>query len=139
MPTQIIEFLKREHVLTLATIGHGMPQCANAFYAFMHERQCIVFASSADTQHIKNIEQNQNAAVCIYYAGKTIAKIQGIQMQGIVYAPNGMLLFAARTAYLKRFPFAALSVADTWIFEPLHAKFTDNKLGIGRKIKWDKQ
>jgi len=42
----------------------------------------------------------------------------------------------AKRAYLARFPYAILKPAPFWAIE-LHAvKFTDNRLGFGKKLYW---
>jgi uncharacterized protein YhbP (UPF0306 family) len=50
---------------------------------------------------------------------------------------SGKLKTKARMAYLKRFPYAALSGTPVWIVEITYAKFTDNRLGFGKKLVWE--
>ena len=43
-----------------------------------------------------------------------------------------------KTVYLKKFPFAILKNTALWYIEPTFLKFTDNRLGFGKKIIWEK-
>jgi uncharacterized protein YhbP (UPF0306 family) len=51
---------------------------------------------------------------------------------------TGKLKTKAIATYLKRFPYAVLSGTPIWIVEITYAKFTDNRLGFGKKIIWKK-
>ena len=39
--TRIVRFLKKHHVLTLATSSEGAPYCSNAFYCYDAERNLL--------------------------------------------------------------------------------------------------
>jgi uncharacterized protein YhbP (UPF0306 family) len=43
---------------------------------------------------------------------------------------------SAKTAYLKKFPFAIAAKLDLWVLHLEYVKMTDNRLGFGRKIEW---
>ena len=45
---------------------------------------------------------------------------------------------AAKNIYLKAFPYALLHLETLWIIEPDFYKLTDNRLGFGKKIIWQK-
>ena len=42
---RFVRFLRRHHVLTLATVAEGVPYCSNAFYCYDKERNLLVFTS----------------------------------------------------------------------------------------------
>jgi uncharacterized protein YhbP (UPF0306 family) len=67
-----------------------------------------------------------------------IGKIRGIQFQGEVSEPDGDLAKKARSAYLKRFPPAALMDTHLWVVHLTYIKMTDNRLGFGKKTIWNK-
>ena len=49
---RIVKFIKRHHVLTLATTNEaGEPYVANCFYAYDAKRNRIVFTSDETTRH----------------------------------------------------------------------------------------
>jgi uncharacterized protein YhbP (UPF0306 family) len=135
----IIDFIKAHHVLTLATGAGSTPYCSNMFYTLLEKEFCLVFTSDKSTRHIAEASQNPIVAGSIVLETETVGKIQGLQFCGIITEPSGKLKTKARIAYLKRFPYAALSGTPVWIVEITYAKFTDNRLGFGKKLVWEKE
>lgn len=133
---KIITFLKKHHVLTLATVSGDQPWVANCFYAFMEDDMSFVFTSGFETRHIQEVILNKKVAGNVVLETGIIGKIQGIQFSGILELAEGESLEKARTAYLKRFPFAALMDTTLWILPVDYLKMTDNRLGFGKKLIW---
>ena len=132
----IIEFLKKHHVLTLATSVDNQPWCCNCFYAFLKEEMVLVFTSDEKTKHIQNSLQNCKVAGSVVLETSVVGKIQGIQLTGTLNESQGELATKVQLTYLKRFPFAVLSNTKLWVFSIETAKMTDNRLGFGKKILW---
>ena len=135
---RIIAFIKKHHVLTLATAAEGAPYCSNLFYTYLEEKNVFVFTSSENTRHAAEMKNDGRVAGSVVLGTEIVGKIQGLQFQGIVLKPEGELLKAARTAYLKRFPFAVFMDVELWVLELTFAKLTDNRLGFGRKLVWER-
>ncbi len=135
---RIVEFIKDHHVLTMATSNNNLPYCANCFYVYMENDNSLVFSSDKTTKHIKDIGNQNLIAGSIVLETEVIGKIQGIQFQGIIKEPKGELLKKAKTAYLKRFPISMLMKTTLWVTELTFIKFTDNRLGFGKKLIWKK-
>jgi len=135
---KIIEFINEHHVFTLATSVDDEPWCANAFYVYLEEENMLVFTSDMDTRHIRDTAHNIFVAGSIVLETSIIGKIQGIQFQGIISPLNGDLLEKCKKAYLKRFPVAMLMKTTLWGLDLNHVKFTDNRLGFGKKLIWKK-
>jgi len=66
-------------------------------------------------------------------------KIQGIQLTGLLFMPENELKQKISKAYLKKYPFAVLMKTTLWVLEPDFLKFTDNRLGFGKKLIWKKE
>lgn len=135
---RIIKFIRRHHVLTIATCSGGQPWCANMFYAYVGTANQLVFTSDEHTRHIAEIMENSRAAGSIVLETKVVGRLQGLQLTGIIRKPAPEEEGAARKAYLSRFPYAAVADLNLWIFEPDCLKFTDNTLGFGKKLFWEK-
>ncbi|MBN1822116.1 MAG: pyridoxamine 5'-phosphate oxidase family protein [Prolixibacteraceae bacterium] len=135
---RIIDFIKEHHVLTLATSNQNIPWCANCFYAFIEDENCLVFTSDDDTKHIKEVDSNPEVAGSIVLETKIVGKIQGIQFRGTMQKPEGELAKKAKKIYLKRFPYAALMNTSLWVLHLKYIKMTDNRLGFGKKLFWEK-
>ncbi len=136
---RIVDFLHEHHVLTLATCNDNVPYCASMFYVFLENENRFVFTSETKTRHIKEVANNNNVAGNIALETETVGLIRGLQFQGIMEKPDGALKRKATLAYLKRFPYAILKGATIWTIELRFAKFTDNRLGFGKKLYWEKE
>jgi uncharacterized protein len=134
LDARIVKFIKKHHVLTLATACNNHAWCSNCFYAFDEESISFVFTSDENTRHIREITQNNQVSGTIVLETKIIGKIQGMQFSGAVSEVNAKSTL--QYLYLKRFPFAILNDTKLWAIELTFAKFTDNTLGFGKKLLW---
>jgi len=135
-PKRIVKFLKKHHVLTLATSADNIPWCANCFYAYLDEKNSFIFTSDNDTKHAKDAAANPYVAGSIVLETRVIGKIQGVQFRGEMKLPQQDLIPEIKKAYLKRFPFALLANTNLWILKINYLKMTDNRLGFGKKLIW---
>ena len=135
---RITNFIKKHHVLTIASSVNGEPWCANIFYGYMGDENAVVFTTAADTRHGKEFKINNVVAGSIVLETKIIGKIRGIQFQGVVSEPDDEKLKKARSTYFKRFPVAALMETRFWVVDFTLLKLTDNRLGFGKKLIWTK-
>jgi uncharacterized protein len=133
---RVIRFFKKHHVLTVATTVENEPWCANCFYVYLEEENLLVFTTGNETRHGKEFVKNPLVAGSVVLETMLTCKIRGIQFQGIVSEPDGDTLDRAKSAYLKRFPVAALMDTRLWIVKLTSIKMTDNRLGFGKKIVW---
>lgn len=133
---KIIRFLRKHHVLTVATSVNNEPWCANCFYVYLQDENALVFTTGTETRHGREFLENKLVAGTVVLETQIIGKIRGIQFQGSVSEPEGELSDKAKTAYLKRFPVAMLMETRLWVVRLTHLKMTDNRLGFGKKIIW---
>jgi uncharacterized protein YhbP (UPF0306 family) len=131
-----VRFLKKHHVLTLATSFENKPWCANCFYTYMEDENALVFTSDKHTRHATEAVQNPFVSGSVVLETMVVGKIQGIQFEGHMFEANGFDKY--KMAYLKRFPFAVLSSTSIWVIDLSHMKLTDNRLGFGKKLIWKK-
>jgi uncharacterized protein len=135
---KIVKFIKKHHVLTLATCMNGQPWCANCFYAYVDDLDVFVFTSDYETRHVKESKLNSKVSGSIVLETKIVGKIQGVQFSGQMYQPENEELEKAKSAYFKRFPFAMAMKTVFWVLNVEHFKLTDNTLGFGTKLIWNK-
>jgi uncharacterized protein YhbP (UPF0306 family) len=135
---RIIRFLRRHHVLTIATSANNEPWCANCFYVYLEDENAVVFTTDRETRHGQEFIKNSLVAGSVVLETRITGKIRGIQFQGIVTELEGKMLQKASRAYLRRFPVAALMETRLWMVELTHIKMTDNRLGFGKKLVWEK-
>lgn len=133
---RIIDFLKQHHLLTLATTVDDTPQVSNLFYAFDETQQLFIVASDLKTKHIQNILKNSLVACSVALETDEVGKIQGVQCRARMYACDDVAL---KKLYFKAFPYAKVMSPQLWCIVLEHIKLTDNRLGFGKKLIWERE
>lgn len=128
----IVTFLKKHHLLTLATAHENTPYCASCFYTFDEAAMCFVIATDDKTRHGREALQNSCVAGTVALETKIIGKIQGVQFTGIFREVHQKEI----KSYFKRFPYALAMNPTLWSIDIHYLKFTDNTLGFGKKLEF---
>jgi uncharacterized protein YhbP (UPF0306 family) len=125
--------------MTVATVGaDGRPWTAHVFYAWSGGQNLFVFTTDTITRHGSEMEANACVAAGVALETRTVGRVQGLQIEGRVRRAEGEELESARATYLRRFPYAVLAPLSLWILEPSLLKLTDNTLGFGKKLTWER-
>lgn len=132
----ISSFVRKHHVLTLATTDEGTPWCCHCFYAFDPGTAGFVFSSDAQTRHIRNALQNPVVAAAIALETKVVGRIQGIQVSGHLSELDEAA--SLDKIYYRRFPYALALKTTLWYLRADHIKMTHNQLGFGKKLLWNR-
>lgn len=128
-------FIAEHHVLTLATATPcGEPYCCNAFYAYDKACGAFIFTTDLSTHHGKMMAENERVAASILLETRTVGKIQGLQITGKVKPA----IDGDKMRYIKDFPYAVVADLSLWRLEAEMMKFTDNRLGFGKKLIWQR-
>ena len=127
---KIIEFIKEHHLLSLSTCKDNFPHCSNCFYAYDADKFSFIIASDESTRHIKELQVNPNFAATIALETTQIGKIRGLQFSGIIKKATSK----EKSLYIKTFPYALALNPTLWNLHVEHLKFTDNRLGFGKKL-----
>ncbi len=131
--TKVAEFVDEHHVMSLATSFAEELSVCSLFYAYDEKSRCFVVASSEDTLHMQHIKQNSRVAGNILLETQSVGKIQGLQFRGrFVVLHEGIL----KKFYFKKFPYALALNPTLYKIEVDFFKFTDNRLGFGKKLIW---
>lgn len=133
MQAKIVDFLRSNHILSLATCD-GEPYAASCFYAFDEERLALLFASEEETRHMRQIATSPRVAGTIHLCERTVHKIQGVQFVGVVREADAQ----QRSRYLEAFPLARAMDPPIWAIWLEWVKMTDNTLGFKTKITWSR-
>lgn len=128
-------FIAEHHVLTLATATPcGEPYCCNAFYAYDKASGAFIFTTDLSTHHGKMMAENERVAASILLETRSVGKIQGLQITGRVKPA----IDGDKMRYIKDFPYAVVADLSLWRLEAEMMKFTDNRLGFGKKLIWQR-
>ncbi len=125
--------------LTLATGGaDGAPHAATVYFA-AGPGGGLYFFSEPDSQHIRDLQANPQAAAAIHPLVSGYLDIRGLQIRGVVQAvPPGEEWEAGWQAYQAKFPFVAglkeLVAQNTlYVLRPGWIRLVDNRRGFGYK------
>lgn len=135
---RIKSLFRRHHLLSIATVSEQGPWCASCFYAWNEENNTLVITTDPATRHGTEFRSNPQVAGTIALETMRVGRIRGAQFTGTITEPAGEDLQRARRVYLKRFPYAALTDLHLWIIRFNYIKLTDNRMGFGKKIIWEK-
>ncbi len=144
---RILDFIGEHHVLTVASVALGdgasatseaEPWCANAFYVFDQQEEAFIITSEAKTRHAQLFLENPKVAGTVVLETEEIGKIRGLQFTGAVRRCDGGLFDRCRLLYLKRFPYAVFKGGEVWQITLDSLKYTDNRLGFGKKLHWQR-
>jgi hypothetical protein len=138
MDKKISNYISENKVLTIATSVNNVPYCANCFYVFDEDKKILIFLSDESTRHITEAIYNKNVAGTINTEVTTVAKIQGIQFTGEFIQPNEEEKKLFYESYYDKFPFARAKPSPIWGIQLHTIKMTDNTLGFGKKLKWNR-
>lgn len=137
--TRISDFIKEHHVLTLATSNDSESWCANCFYVYVKDEISFLFTSDIDTKHIQLALENPNVSGSIVLETKIVGKIRGIQFTGVIQQVAKNEYAKYKLKYLKKYPFAVLINTELWVVKIQKIKMTDNRLGFGKKLNWERE
>lgn len=131
---KLLKFFDEHHLLTVSSSVNGIPYSFHCFYVYLEEEQKLVYTSSEETKHVQDFKHNDCIAAAIGLETKDVTKIQGVQIVGRTFQPEGELKQTAEKKYLKRFPYAKLMKTNLWVVDFDFIKMTDNRLGFGKKL-----
>lgn len=120
MPREIIEFLKKEHILCISAEDY----LASCFYAFCEKNLSLIFKSDPNSKHIKNATKLGVVGIAIAHHTKILHKIQGVQIKAKFTLANNF----EKAIYYSRFPFALAHSGELFCARIFWCKFSDNSL-----------
>ena len=136
---RIIHFLQKHHVMTLATSCDNTPWCCSCFYVYDEKTSKFLITSDFDTRHISEVLKQPAVSGAVALETTMVGKIQGIQFSGTMTQIKDEEFNTSKKAYIRRFPVAAFAELQLWSIIPDFIKFTDNRLGFGKKMIWQKK
>jgi uncharacterized protein YhbP (UPF0306 family) len=133
IPKEFADFISRHHVLSLNVCFENKSWSASCFYAFL-KTGAFAIASDKNSRHMQYAAKNPLISGTIHLETKEIGKIQGLQFEGEIKKAS----MKAKKAYLLSFPLSAALMPTLWEIEINYAKLTNNELGFGKKLVWQK-
>lgn len=137
IPTNIIEFINRYHVVSLACYANGTLWSASCFYIFDAENDRLILLTKQTTCHGELMRQNPNIAGTIAGQPQHLNEIEGLQFSATARClsePDERS--RAFTQYTQRYPIAKLIPSDVWEIRFNEIKFTENRTAFAHKTYW---
>ena len=140
MNERIEKFIQQHTCASFCCMDKGpTPYCFSCFYAFNPEDVLLYFKSAADSHHSGLMKENRSIAGTILPDKLNLFRIRGIQFEGIVLFNDDPLILQASTYYYKKFTVAKAMAGEIWTVRINKIKFTDNSLGFGKKLLWERE
>ena len=144
---QVLSYLRKHHVMTLASHGNQGVWAAAVFYA--NDGFGIYFLSSPTSRHCRNLAGHPRVSAAIHEDYTDWREIKGVQLEGIASVLAGEAEEKARRLYGAKFPIVGkLEQAPASIIEamakvrwyklvPERLYFIDNSAGFGHRDEID--
>lgn len=136
---RITGFLTEHHVLTMSTCVDSKSWCSNCFYVYLEDEATFLFTSDIDTKHIRMAIENPVVSGSVVLETTMVGKIRGIQFTGSLKKVSKENHSKYNKKYLLKYPFAVLSSTELWLLKLDTIKMTDNRLGFGKKLHWNRE
>lgn len=140
MNENIIKFISKQTCASLCVIDQheNSPYCFSCFYAFNARLGLLYFKSSPAAHHSSLIAANPSIAGTILPDKLNVLQIRGIQFEGTVLPDDHELVKDGSAQYHKQHPMALAMSGEIWTIQINEIKMTDNSLGFGKKITWER-
>mgnify|MGYP003536816280 CR=1 FL=1 len=140
MNEKIAEFIARQTCGNLTCVDEtGQPWCFSFFYSWDAEAGLLHYKSSGDTRHAIILHSNKKVSGTILPDKFNILQIKGIQFEGELLQEEHPQAAGGSAHYHKKHPMALAMPGEIWTIRLDHIKFTDNTLGIGKKLNWKRE
>lgn len=134
LPQRMVDFLGEHHLLTLAVADGEDLWCSHAFYVYLKEENSFLIISESKTRHIQIAGRSPIVSGGVALETKKVGEIRGIQFRATIEQCNSSIFSRYKLLYIKSFPYAVFKSGDLWLLRITEAKFTDNRLGFGKKM-----
>ncbi len=139
MDDRIIKFIREQTCASVCCADHpGNPYCFSCVYAYDSDEKLLYYKSSSNTRHSEILLLHPAAAGTILPDKLNMLHIKGIQFEGIVLPADHPLTKNATARYYQKHPLALTQPGSIWTIQLNTIKFTDNSLGFGKKITWNR-
>jgi uncharacterized protein YhbP (UPF0306 family) len=139
MDKAIVDFIDKQKVTSVSCLDEkNRPYCFSVFYLFDHIQKRLYFKSSASSHHAHYLAQNKIIAGTILPDKLNLLAVRGVQFTGYIIE-TGSAQHHAAAEYHKRYPHALAMPGHVWTIQLQAIKMTDNTIGIGKKICWQRE
>jgi len=137
---EIWDFVQDNHVLSATAAWNEELWSVNLFYTSDQNNDCVWVMTDENTRHGEMMSKNNAISGTISSQEANIHLLKGIQFSGTIELINdGNTYKEGLKLYQKRFPIAHLHKKALWKLSFIKIKLTNNTLGFGTKLMWEKE
>ncbi|MDK4689531.1 pyridoxamine 5'-phosphate oxidase family protein [Kingella negevensis] len=140
LPKNVTKFLTENRVVTIACAQNNQAWAVNCFYVLNEDTAALIVFTKRTTHHAEIMLANPNVAGTVSVQPEGILGLSGLQ-----FAARAELLeqddprrAQFRNVYTGTVPAAKLMDSDVWLLHLDSLKYTDNKMVVARKTKWER-
>ena len=123
----VLDYLKRNKLMTLSTVSGNRPWSATVFFAYDEKGQ-IFFYSRPNTKHCRHILKNPYVSVVVNHDHGTPGHVKGMQITGRAKRVPEKDIKKDYAVYRKRFPWAdECSDHNLYVVVPAEIHYIDHK------------
>ena len=139
MKDRIDKFIEKQTCASVCCMDErNLPYCFSCFYFYNREETLLHYKTTANTHHAELLLKNPAIAGTILPDKLNMIRIKGVQLTGMVLSNDHPLAKNASAGYYKKYPVALSMPGEIWTIQINTIKFTDNTLGFGTKMKWER-
>lgn len=135
---EMLAFLQRQFVLSLAVSFGEKSWSANCFYLFDPAQKWLVITTEDRTLHAQIMQQNPQVSGTIAYSTLNIAAIEGVQFLGRIAKISADLTPCYQQKFFEKFQSARVFQTPMWAIELDLVKYTANQPQFGTKQIWQR-
>lgn len=144
--SEVLEYLRTHHVMTIATVGKLGPAAAAVFY--VNHGGLFYFLSAPHARHCQNFMADARVAITIQEDYSDWGSIKGIQIDALARELDGQEKENAKRLYGEKFPDVlgdqpiqavlaeALRRVRWYELAAKQIRFINNQRGFGHKEEW---
>lgn len=139
---QVLEFLRSQHILTLATVCEDGSSSATPLFYLLHGGFCLYWVSSSSSRHSRNLASGREVEAGVHTATDRWKEIRGVQMRGAVQVvTDSREREEVLRSYAGRFGLGpalrmALTQSTLYRFVPSWIRMIDNSRHFGYKYEF---
>jgi uncharacterized protein len=140
MTERIDEYITGQSCASICCIDdNGLPYCFSCFYAYNSNERLLYYKSPNEARHSKMILVNPAVAGTIMPDKLNKLHVKGIQFEGKVLPLEHKSSKNAAAFYYIKNPVAVAMPGEIWTIQINSIKFTDSRLGFGKKLSWSRE
>lgn len=136
----IWDFIEANHVIGITTVLDEEMWSASLFYVPDPKKGCVWVMTDENTIHGSLMSSNPRISGTISTQESHIHLLKGIQFSGeIAMLKSGPDYKDGLWLYQQKFPVALVHKKPLWKLSFTKIKYTNNALGFGTKLLWEKE